>query len=72
MWNDEKARTEAAETAHVTANDLAAVLATAAQNLEDEYTGASDTVAQAVAWQLRAAARDLEGASSALSDAFGL
>lgn len=72
MKNDEKARTEAAETVHATANDLAAVLATAARNLEDEYTGASDTVAQAVAWQLRAAARDLEGAASTLSDAFGL
>lgn len=61
---------EAAEAAFLTAHNIGVVLETAAKTLDSEYGAATDTVAQAVIWQLRAAAKELEGTSEALQKAF--
>lgn len=61
---------ETAEAAFLATHNVGVVLQTAAKTLDDEYGAATDTVAQAVIWQLRAAAKELEGTSQALQEAF--
>jgi hypothetical protein len=60
----------AAEAAFLTTHNIGVVLETAAKTLSDECGAMTDTVAQAVVWQLRAAAKELEACSESLQDVF--
>lgn len=61
---------EAAEAAFLTTHNIAVVLETAAKALADEYGKPTDTTAQAVTWQLRAAAKELQACSESLQETF--